>query len=102
MNKVFSNIAPVEFAKIKFTQKIINSVNLKPNLILRGISENSNEIGLDYGFFALAGSKTHGAVYVKDAITKGANLIITDTQGLKIIGEMQLNAAIIIFSEHEN
>ena len=32
-------------------------------------------------------------------LQKGANLIITDTQGLKIIGEMQLNAAIIIFSE---
>ena len=99
MNKVFSNIPPVEFTKIKFTQKIIKSVNLKPNLILRGISENSNEIDIDFGFFALAGSKTHGALYVKDAITKGANLIITDIHGLKIIGEMQLNAAIIIFSE---
>ena len=99
MNKVFSNLPPVEFTKIQFTQKIIKSVNLKPNLILRGISENSNEIGIDYGFFALSGSKTHGALYVKDAITRGANLIITDTKGLKMIGEMQLHTAIIIFSE---
>ena len=68
MNKVFSNIPPVEFAKIKFTQKIIKTVNLNPNLILRGISENSSEIGIDYGFFALSGSKTHGALYVKDVI----------------------------------
>ena len=99
MNKIFSNLPPVEFTKIQFTQKIIKSVNLKPNLILRGISENSNEIGIGYGFFALSGSKTHGAFFVKDVIKKGANLIITDAHGLKIIQEMQLNVAVIIFLE---
>ena len=99
MNKVFSNITPVEFAKIQFTQKIIKSVNLKPNLILRGISENSNKIGIDYGFFALPGSKTHGALFVKEVIKKGANLIITDTHGLQLITEKQLHIAIIVFLE---
>ena len=82
MNKVFSNLPPVEFTKIQFIQKI-KSVNLKPNLILRGISENSNEIGIGYGFFALQGLKPT-AFFVKDVIKKGANLIITDAHGLKI------------------
>ena len=99
MNKVFLNIPPVEFTKIQFTQKIIKSVNLKPNLILRGISENSNEIGIGYGFFAISGFKTHGAFFVQESIEKGANLIITDIEGYKIVEELQLNIAIVIFSE---
>ena len=99
MNKVFSNITPVKFSELQFTQKVIRSVNLKPDLVLRGISENSNEISIDYGFFALSGFKTHGALFVKEAIEKGSNLIITDIQGFKILERMQLKVAIIIFSE---
>ncbi len=99
MNKVFSDITPVKFSELQFTQKKIRSVNLKPDLVLRGISENSNEISIDYGFFALSGFKTHGALFVKEAIEKGSNLIITDIQGFKILERMQLKIAIIIFSE---
>ena len=99
MNKIFSNIPPVQFSEIKFTEKIIKSINLNRNLILRGISENSNKITLDFAFFALPGSKTHGAHFVQDAIENGSNLIITDFHGLKIIKEKHLDIAIIIFSE---
>ena len=61
---------------------ILKTINYNNNLILKGISENSDEIGLDFGFFALSGSNTHGALFIEDAIEKGANLIITDLKGL--------------------
>ena len=99
MNNLFSNVPAIKFSEIRFTEKILKSVKLNQNLILRGISENSSDINKDFGFFALSGSNTHGALFVQDAINKGANLIITDFKGLKIIEEKNFDIAIIIFSE---
>ena len=100
MNKLFSNLTCVKLSEVNFKQKILNSIYFNNNnLTLKGITENSDEIGLDFGFFALSGSNTHGALFTEDAIKKGANLIITDTKGLKIIKEKQLKISTIVFSE---
>ena len=99
MKDLFSNKNKVNFSEIKFSQKFIKSINFKDNLIIKGISENSNEVGLNFAFFAFSGSKTHGALFVQDAIEKGSNLIITDIEGLEIIREQNLKVSILIFSE---
>ena len=99
MNKIFSNISPVNFSEIKFSQKPIKIIKYIDNLVLRGISENSNNIRLDYGFFALPGSKKHGANFVKEALENGANLIISDLAGLQIIEKENFTVPILIFIE---
>ena len=99
MNKLFSNLTCVKLSEVNFKQKILKSINYNNNLILKGISENSDEIGLDFGFFALSGSNTHGALFTEDAIEKGSNLIITDLEGLKIIEKKQFKISTIVFLE---
>ncbi len=99
MNKLFSKLKSVNFSEIQFKQKIKKSINLNYDLVLKGISENSKDIELDFCFFALSGSKTHGAFFIKDAIDRGTNLIITDFEGLKIIEEKKINISILIFLE---
>ena len=99
MNKLFSNSTCLKLSEVNFKQKIFKSINYNNNLTLKGISENSDEIGLDFGFFALSGSNTHGALFIEDAIKKGANLIITDLKGLKIIEEKQFRISTIVFSK---
>ena len=99
MNKLFSNSTCLKLSEVNFKQKILKTINYNNNLILKGISENSSEVGLDFGFFALSGSNTHGAVFTEDAIEKGANLIITDLKGFKIIEEKQFRISTIVLSE---
>ena len=48
----------------------------KRNLQIAGISSNSNEIKKNYIFFAIKGKKENGEKFIKDAIKKGASIII--------------------------
>ena len=45
MNKLFSNSTCLKLSEVNFKQKILKTINYNNNLILKGISENSDEIG---------------------------------------------------------
>ena len=48
----------------------------KKNTIISGLTVNSKEIKKNYIFFAIKGSKINGEKFIKDAITKGASVIV--------------------------
>ena len=52
-----------------------NSKN-KKNIIISGLSTNSKEIKKDYIFFAIRGKKNNGEKYIKDAVFKGASVVV--------------------------
>ena len=50
---------------------------------VKGIEDNSINVGKDYMFFALSGEKTHGEKYIEDAINNGAKFIVVDKKSSK-------------------
>jgi UDP-N-acetylmuramoyl-L-alanyl-D-glutamate--2,6-diaminopimelate ligase len=54
-----------------------------------GLAVNSQDVGSGYLFIALQGSVQHGAYYSQQAIKNGANAILTDEKGYKIICETE-------------
>jgi len=46
--------------------------------MIAGLSSDSRMIKKDFAFFALAGSKAHGAHYIRDALAQGASAIIAE------------------------
>ncbi len=48
----------------------------KENISISGITSNSNEVKKNFIFFAIKGNKLNGEKFIKDAIKKGASVII--------------------------
>ena len=48
----------------------------KKNIFITGISKNSKEIKRNFIFFAIRGNKLNGEKYIKEAIKKGASVIV--------------------------
>ena len=48
----------------------------KENVVITGISTNSKEIKKNFIFFAIKGNKLNGESFIKDAINRGASVII--------------------------
>tara|TARA_B100000963_G_scaffold361719_1_gene398956 strand:- start:1924 stop:4683 length:2760 start_codon:yes stop_codon:yes gene_type:complete len=48
----------------------------KRNISISGLSSNSKEIKKNYIFFAIKGNKTNGEKFIKDAIERGASVIV--------------------------
>ncbi len=48
----------------------------KKNIVISGLSTNSKEIKKNYIFFAIKGNNTNGEKYIKEAIKKGASIVI--------------------------
>ncbi len=48
----------------------------KKNIVVSGISTNSKEVKKNYIFFAIKGNKLNGEKFIKDAIYKGASVIV--------------------------
>ena len=55
---------------------IKNIPSNKNNIPIAGIASNSNDVRKNYIFFAIKGKKENGEKYIKDAITKGASIIV--------------------------
>ena len=55
----------IKFSNIKYKKKNI-----------KGLAINSNEVKKEFIFFAIKGNKTNGENYIKEAINKGATVII--------------------------
>ena len=48
----------------------------KRELVISGLSENSKKSEKNYIFFAIKGHKINGEKFIKDAINKGATVIV--------------------------
>ena len=48
----------------------------KKNTVISGLSTNSKKVKKDYIFFAIKGNKFNGENFIKDAIKKGASVIV--------------------------
>ena len=48
----------------------------KKNVLVSGISSNSKKIKKNFIFFAIKGKKINGEKFIKEAINKGASIII--------------------------
>ena len=48
----------------------------KKNLVILGLSTNSNEVKKNYIFFAIKGNKFNGEKYIKKAVEKGASVVV--------------------------
>ena len=48
----------------------------RENIVISGLSSNSREVKKNYIFFAIKGNKLNGEKFIKDAINKGASIII--------------------------
>ena len=49
----------------------------KKKIIITGLATNSNEVKQGYIFFAIKGNTKNGEQFVKDAINKGASVIVS-------------------------
>lgn len=58
-------------------KNLIKNISIdKKNTIISGLATNSNEVKKNYIFFAIKGSKSNGEKYIKQAIKKGASVIV--------------------------
>ena len=48
----------------------------KKNIVILGLSTNSNEVKKNYIFFAIKGNKFNGEKYIKKAVEKGASVVV--------------------------
>lgn len=61
-----------------------------PDVLITGINVASGDVQPGDVFVALPGHKRHGATFATDAIANGAQAIITDEQGLKVLPDVQV------------
>ena len=57
-------------------KNLIKNIPKNKNIIISGLSTNSKEIKKNFIFFAIKGNKLNGEKFIKDAIKKGASVIV--------------------------
>ena len=92
----FDKVYPIKFSELNITQKLLRAYNINTDLTIFGISEKSHLIQDNFAFFALSGVKTHGANFAREAVSRGAILIVSDNQGQKIIEKQGLKVPIYV------
>ena len=95
----FDSVSPIKISELNIINKAMKISNVNSDLAILGISEKSNLIQNNFAFFALSGFKTHGANFAKEAVLRGAILIVSDAVGEKIILELGIKIPIFIFKE---
>lgn len=64
---------------------------------IKGISDNSKEIGKDFIFVARRGTTLDGKVFIKEAIDRGAKIVVTDER--LDLSEIDLSKAFFVLVE---
>ena len=57
-------------------KNLIKNISIDKNITISGLATSSNEVKKNYIFFAIKGYKTNGEKYIKQAIKKGASVIV--------------------------
>ena len=92
-------ISPIKLSELNIPEKVLKNFNVSLDLILMGVSEKSHLIQKDFVFFALPGTKTHGANFAAQAVSRGATLVVSDRQGQAIIKKMGLHVPIFVLEK---
>ena len=95
----FNSVPSIKLSDLNITENALRTFNVQSEIILRGVSEKSYLIQKNFVFFALSGINTHGAKFTADAVSRGASLVISDTEGQKIIQSLDLKVPICVFRE---
>ena len=95
----FDSVSSVKLCDLDITNNLLTAYHPDPNLVLSGLSEKSHLVGKGFVFFALSGTTTHGAHFTKDAVSRGAGLVISDPEGEKIIQALDLRIPVYIFKK---
>ena len=95
----FDSVSSVKLSDLDITNNLLTAYHPDPNLVLSGLSEKSHLVGKGFVFFALSGTTTHGAHFTKDAVSRGAGLVISDPEGEKIIQALDLRIPVYIFKK---
>ena len=74
-NKTLSNNL-----KLNILMELSNSINISSKLKIKNASINSKEIKKNDVFFAIRGKNKDGNLFVKEALAKGASLVIVNNQ----------------------
>ncbi len=85
-------VKPVSFLELA---SVFNLDYDGPSIDITGISMNTADLRKGDLFVAMPGQKTHGANFAAKAIELGAVAIITDAEGLQIIGEVSVPVALL-------
>jgi UDP-N-acetylmuramoyl-L-alanyl-D-glutamate--2,6-diaminopimelate ligase len=65
------------------SQIIKSSLPKNLDVEIRGITNDSSKVETGFIFFALNGMNVHGMQFAKDAVAKGALLVVTDENGIE-------------------
>ena len=57
-------------------KNLINNLPEKKKIIITGLSTNSKEVKPGHIFFAIKGNNNNGEKFIKEAINKGASVIV--------------------------
>jgi UDP-N-acetylmuramoyl-L-alanyl-D-glutamate--2,6-diaminopimelate ligase len=86
-------------------KELLNGTGISPkfDMDISGVSINSKNIGPSYIFFALKGSKTDGNLFIKEAISKGAAVIVSEddiTEDVKFIKSNDILKTLSVVSKN--
>ena len=95
----FNAVPSIKLSDLNIIENALQTFNVQSEIILLGVSEKSYLIQKNFVFFALSGTNTHGAKFTADAVSRGASLVISDTEGQKIIESLDLKVPICVFRE---
>ncbi len=65
---------------------LLGADSVKDEVLISGLTHNSQEVEPGDIFLAFPGAKVHGAIFYKEAISRGAHAILTDIRGAEIVG----------------
>ncbi len=84
-----SQLRPIgNFQKtLKDLTKFLGVEEFTPDISFTGLTHDSRKVESGDLFLALPGGTMHGSKYVDDVIAKGAVAVLTDKQGLLIVGD---------------
>ena len=99
MKANFETVSPLILSELEIDKRMLKSCNVNKDLTLQGVSEKSYAIKQNFAFCALSGFETHGANFIKEAVSRGASLVITDAEGEMIIEKIGVNLPTYVFKE---
>jgi UDP-N-acetylmuramoyl-L-alanyl-D-glutamate--2,6-diaminopimelate ligase len=82
-------VTPVDLARLAQEFDLPLSGN-DAEIKLTGISMNTGDLRQGDLFVAMPGKKTHGANFIAKAIEHGAVAVVTDQQGIDLLGELSI------------
>lgn len=69
-------------------RKLLDGIADAPDIAIRGIANDTRDLGEGFAFFACPGEQSHGLDYVQQAVDAGAAAIVYDDAGVSAIPQV--------------